>query len=275
VAPAGTDGAGAAGSTAAAGATAPAATEPDVRTGPGVGSVDYGTLTEKWGEVSNAIEDKILDTHREAAYTAVREEYGRYFDALEVHPRQLVGQEVPVIGGEGTEVLRDSADAAEWQEAVKQVLTEEIRDRATRLIDDTTPDMVAIHQAVELFQNNADLVPGTKQFDKELADRFAAIAEPYTIRVDGKLRGYGIPTQPLIDQLRTQLVAERKARATPATPSAPAAAPPQTAAAPAAAPRAPRVEQPQAGIPAKAGESSDTEDFSTLFGTIGLPNLRI
>ena len=40
------------------------------------------------------------------------------------------------------------------------------------------------------------------------------------------------------------------------------------------APTAP-AEPPQAGIVSKAGNSTEKEDFSTLFGTIGLPNLTI
>ena len=37
----------------------------------------------------------------------------------------------------------------------------------------------------------------------------------------------------------------------------------------------PAPEPPQAGIPSKAGSGAEKEDFSTLFGTIGLPNLQI
>jgi hypothetical protein len=103
-------------------------------------------------------------------------------------------------------------------------------------------------------------VPGTKDFDVDLANRFATMATPYELRVEGKLQGYTIPVQPLIENIRNQLIKEREN--TPAAPAAPAA------------PKAPP-EPPQAGIPSKAGAGSDAEDFSTLFGTIGLPNLKI
>jgi hypothetical protein len=89
------------------------------------------------------------------------------------------------------------------------------------------------------------------------------MAKPYEVRVEGKLQGYSIPVQPIIDQMRTLIKARTAAPAAPAPP--PAAAP---------VPRA-TLEPPQAGIPAKAGSSSEKEDFSTLFGTIGLPNLQI
>jgi hypothetical protein len=198
------------------------------------------------------------------ALDEVKTEYPKYFEALEKHPRLLVGQEVPSINGEGMEKLRDSADAAEWQDAVKSLLVQEIKDRAVRKADDSGPTLQTLHAAVEIFQNNADLIPGTKQFDRELADRFAKFAKAYEHRVDGKLRGYTIPVQGLIDQMRTAIATERTARA--AAPAAPAAPPP---------PPKPAADPPQAGIPSKAGAGAETEDFSTLFGTIGLPSLRI
>jgi len=180
----------------------------------------------------------------------------------------LVGTEVPALQGEPgqMETLRDANDAREWQEAVKQLLTDEVRERATREMESNEDIINTVHASIELFALNKDLVPGTRQFDRALADRFAKMAEPYELRVEGKLHGYTIPVQPLIEQLRAQLARER-------------AAAPAPAAAPAAAQRGrPRkaADPPQAGIPSKAGSSSsDEEDFSTLFGTLGLPNFRI
>jgi hypothetical protein len=208
----------------------------------------------------------------------VQTEHAPYFEALEQHPRSLVGEQVPRINGEGMETLRDSTDAKEWQEQVKQILVEEVRDRATRALEENSGFLDTIHSSIELFQNNTDLIPGTKDFDVELANRFATMATPYELRVEDKLQGYSIPVQPLIEQLRAQLVAERARSAdTPRSADAggaAAAAPAAGAqASPPAAPAAP--DPPQAGIPSKAGNSSETEDFSTLFGTIGLPNLQI
>lgn len=176
---------------------------------------------------------------------------------------------MPAIGKDGMETLRDSNDAKEWQEAVKSILVSEVRDRASRAMEDSRDFLATVHSSIELFQNNTDLLPGTKGFDRELADRFASLAEPYELRNDqNKLQGYSVPVQPLIDKLRTQLAAERaKAPATPAAPAAPAA--------PATPKKTSASEPPQAGIPAKAGSGSQGEDFSTLFGTIGLPNLQI
>lgn len=213
---------------------------------------------------------------QEESLGEVREEFKAYFEAVQKHPRMLVGTEVPSLKGEGMETLRDSQDAKDWQEAVKQELSKEVGDRVSRKVDDQRPLMETLHNSVELFRNNPDLIPNTRQFDRELADKFAELVKPYELRVDGKLQGYTIPVQPFVTQLRQQLTAGR--------------------AAPPAAPAAPTVQQqraqqqqrndvgqfaadedaPQAGIPSRAGQSSDSEeDFSTLFGTIGLPTLRI
>lgn len=161
------------------------------------------------------------------------------------------------------ETLRDSNDAKEWQEAVRALLVEEIRTNAQAKFEENSGFLETIHASIDLFKNNPDLIPGTKGFNKELADEFAKMATPYEVRVEGKLQGYSIPVQPIIDQMRGLIKARTAAPAAP--PAPPAAAP---------APRA-TLDPPQAGIPAKAGSSSEKEDFSTLFGTIGLPNLQI
>lgn len=203
-----------------------------------------------------------------AALADVRADHEKYFEAIERHPRMLVGTEVPAIGREGTEMIKDTADAREWQEAVKGLLVEEIRDRASRAMEDDGGNLSTLHQSIELFQKNVDLIPGTKGFDKDLATRFAQMVKPYETRVEGKLHGYSIPVQPIIDSLRAQVKSERAAA--PVAPVAGAAAPK-----PGARVNRP-AEPPQAGIRSKAGAGgSETEDFSTLFGTIGLPNLQI
>jgi len=220
--------------------------------------------------MSTALETQTAETAQKTALAEVQAEYPKYFEALNQHPRLLIGKEVPRVGGEGMETLRDSSDAAEWQAAVKDVLLQEVKDRAIRHAETAAPSMQTLHQSIELFQNNVDLIPGTAQFDTDLANRFATLAKPYEHRVDGKLHGYTIPVQPIIDSLRQQLVTERAAVPAPAPVAAPAGAP---AAAP---PAQPPVEQPQSGIPAKAGASAEpAEDFSALFGTLGIPDFRI
>ena len=179
--------------------------------------------------------------------------------------------EVPSMVGDGTERLKDSADAADWVEAVKEMLRAEIESRAQTRMEEDGGLRKTLHSSIELFQNNRDLVPGTKEFDKELADRLTELAKPYENRVDGKLIGYNIPLQPLVELVRGQLQQARAAKATPPTATAAPAAPQPPAQPPARKP----APAPQAGIPASAGTSAEQSDFSTLFGTIGLPELRI
>lgn len=209
----------------------------------------------------------------------MREEHAQYFAALEQHPYTMIGAEVPAIGREGTQVLGSTEEAREWQDAVKHLLVGEVRSRAEKALDESGDFLTTLHASIAIFQENADLIPGTKEFDTELANRFANLATPYELRVEGKLQGYSIPVQPIINNLREQLVKERAAKTAPAAADPPpaAGAPAAGAAAatgsPAVAPAA--AGAPQAGIGAKAGNSSEKEDFSTLFGTIGLPNLQI
>lgn len=210
----------------------------------------------------------------------VQKDHPKYFEMLQKHPYMLAGQQVPKLdGSEGMETLRDAEHAKQWQEAVKHLLVEEVRDRTMKAVDNDREFIDTIHSSIKLFQDNNDLIPGTKDFDKELADRFVAIAKPYEVREDGKLRGFGIPVQPLIEQLRTQLHAERAAKtaagapAAASTPAAPATGAPAAPAGGASTATSPAVDAPQAGITSKAGNSDQQEDFSTLFGTIN-PELR-
>lgn len=223
-------------------------------------TVEASAVLPEFGTLSNALEETITKSYQQQAFDATRGEYERYFQALEKHPRLLVGTDVPAIGKEGMERLRDTADAKEWQDAVRSLLMQEIREQAEQKMEESRGFLDTVHASIDLFKNNPDLIPGTRDFDRELADTFAAMATPYEVRVDGKLQGYSIPVQPIIDNLRAQL----KARQTP-TP-----VPPNPAPAPAR-----QVDPPQAGIQSKAGSSGDREDFSTLFGTIGLPHLQI
>lgn len=165
------------------------------------------------------------------------------------------------------ETLRDTADAREWQEAVQALLAQEITEAAQENLRNDKSVLDTLHASIDLFKNNKDLIPGTRTFDRQLADEFAQVAQSYEIRDEkGNLRGYNVPVQPIIDSIREKLKVSRGATAAPPSSETPRAA------APAAAPSP---EPPQAGIASKAGSSEEREDFSTLFGTIGLPHLQI
>lgn len=225
----------------------------------------------------SGLESRQTESFQAAAISAAREEHSRHFEAIEKHPRELVGAEVPNVVTGKMEVLRDSEDAREWQEAVKGLLAGDVRSRIEASVEQARPIMDTLHSSGELFQSNPDLMPGTRQFDVELATEFVKMAKPYEQRVEGKLIGYSIPVQPLLTQLREQVTARRSAAAAPpAAPAAPTAQQQRAAEQQRNGAGQFATDAPQAGIPNRAGSSaSEPNDFSTLFGTAGLPNLMV
>lgn len=210
--------------------------------------------------MSTAFETAQTEIFHNEALESVREEYPKYFDAISKHPRMLVGQEVPrADGSEGTERLRDAADAASWQDAIKHQLAAEVRSRTESRVEEMRGSFEVVHASIDLFRNNADLIPGAQQFDRELADQFATMAKEYELRSNGKLIGYSVPVQPMINSLRSQLVAQRAAA------PAPAAGPTAQQQRVAEQPRTPtgQFDGPQAGITSKAGASgAGTDDVA-------------
>lgn len=179
---------------------------------------------------------------RSDALQSIETDYPKYVEAITKHPRFLVGQQVPKIDGtDGMETLRDSQDAKDWQDAVRSVLAGELQERIVQRKTSTAGDTQSLFDAITMFRTNPDLIPGSKTFNRELASRVATIAAPYAVRVDGKIRGYGIPVQPLIDQIRSQLAE---------SPSVPAKV-------------EEKADPPQAGIVSKAG-SGGTDDESDI-----------
>lgn len=182
---------------------------------------------------------------------------------LQLHPLELVGKELPSIDGTDENiVLRSAPEVEQWQEAVKVILQRELDATIQQKQAESSEVLDVIHASIQLFQDNPDLVPGSKSYNKELASRFVKLAEPYALKMNGKLTGYSIPVQGLVDQVRAQV----KAQAAPAAGGAPPAK--KAAGAPADAP--------QAGIPSKAGASgADGEDFSPMWKALGISNVPI
>ena len=107
-----------------------------VPTGTGVGKVSFDSIAPKFGEMSTKLEEASLQARQRVAVAEVQEEYSKYFTALNLHPRRLVGQEVPSSTGDGMETLRTSEDAREWQDAIKDLLADEIRERAEQISEE-------------------------------------------------------------------------------------------------------------------------------------------
>lgn len=193
----------------------------------------------------------------------MREEFPKHFDHVQRHPRELVGMEVPKVNGQpGFEKLRDAQDAADWQEAMKRLLVAEVQGRVSTKQDELRGTYDTIHASIDLFRNNVDMVPGTKQFDNELAKRFVDMTKEYELRSDGKLVGYSVNVQPLINQIRAGLGRERAAQQPPKAAPAAAAGPTAQQQRAAEQPRNPvgQFDAPQAGIQSRAGSSAGTGD---------------
>lgn len=177
-----------------------------------------------------------------------------------MHPLELVGKELPPIDGtEQNIVLRSAEEVAQWQGAVTTILQRELAASVAQSQQESNEILDVVQSSIQMFQDNPDLVPGSPSYNKALASEFVRIAEPYALKLDGKLTGYSIPVQGLIDRVRAQVAA------------APAAAPPATPAAKKAPPA-----KPQAGIPSVAGSSGDgAEDYSPMWAALGIQNMPI
>ena len=185
----------------------------------------------------------------------------------------LVGDQVPSLKRQGeTEILRDSNDAKDWQDGLRHMIAMQVSQRAAGYAEESKPLISTIQSSVELFRRNPDIVPGTKEFDPELATRFINMAKSYEHREGDKMFGYRVDVQPLVANIREQLKTERAAR--PAQPST------QTARQAQAANQSRdqgtgRFDAPQAGIPSRAGMSGeDSEDFTAFWSTLNRSDMN-
>ena len=196
--------------------------------------------------MATSFETRQVELLQASALEDVKKEYARHFKAVSQPARLLVGTEVPSLTGPGTETLRDSADARDWQEAVKQLLLEEVTSRVETRKDGMRDVFTTVHASIDLFRNNTDLIPRTKEFNQPLADAVAEQVKDYELRSGGKLIGYSVPIQPIINAVRAQLAAQQAA--VPVVPAAPVVQQQRDAQG--------RWDAPQAGLSSKAGQSA-------------------
>lgn len=209
--------------------------------------------------MAEAFEARQTERLEQEAFGALQTELPDHFAAVRKHPRLLVGTEVPALSGNGKERIRDSADAADWQEAMKAQLLAEVGSRVEKNKDELRDVFATVHSSIDLFQKNLDLIPGTKQFDKDLAEAVVVAAKDYELRAGGKLIGWSVPVQPIVNALRGQQAAARATAAAAATAAPPVAAAPTPQQQRAAEqPRTPAgtFDGPQAGIQSSAGSSA-------------------
>jgi len=271
VAPGAAEGAAAADAPAAAagGAAAPAGESGWTR--------DAAEFNDNWAAALDGLEQRQTQELTGAAVADVRKEYAQYIEAVDKAPRYLVGQRVPRADGqEGEEVLHDAQDARDWQEQIKIQLAKEVSRRVQQGQEANRTTMELLHNSIEVFRGNADITPGTKQFDKEVADSFVELIRPYAVKTnDGKTVGWSIDVKPLLEVARSRIAAQRAAAGAAAKPAEPTAQ--QQRAAAQQRDEAGKfsghpADAPQAGIQSQAGsQGGEGENLDVLFGTLGIP----
>lgn len=237
--------------------------------GSGTGSLDFATVTPLFDAAITGLNERAEQQFRSKAVMDIRDEIDpKFLEAIDQHPRLLVGETVPNVKGGGTEIIRDQQDAKDWQEAVRSIITKQVNQKTQEYLTEAKPFLSSLQDSVEMFRRNPDLVPGTATFNRELANRFTALAKSYEYRVDDKLVGYRVDVQPLIEAVRQQVAAA------PAAPAAPT--PRQTQAAQQPRNDSGQFEAPQAGIPStQAHGGSEEEDYSAFWGTLGMKDMAI
>lgn len=240
----------------------PAAPAAGVQPESAVVTADDKALVEQIGTLGEKLEERFTESFEQQAVEQAEQDYPHYIEMLKLHPLELVGKPVPPIDGSDEDVVfRSAQEVADYQEAVKTILQRELEASVAEKHAESREVLDVVHASIQLFQDNPDIVPGSKSYNKALASEFVKLAEPYALKMNGKLTGYSIPVQGLLNQVRARVNAAAKEAGT--TPPAKKAA-----AAPA--------RQPQAGIPAKAGASGEgAEDFSPMWKALGIDSVPI
>lgn len=238
------------------------------------GQYDATAIIPQFGLAQEQISQRFTESFRAAALEELQSKIDpSMLEALQTHPYLLAGRTVPnPIAGQPDIKLRDSSEARDWQEATAQVFQKQAESMVAAREKDIQPIMGVIQDSIMLFQNNPDLIPNTKQYDKELADQVMEIGKAYEYRVGDKLIGYHTNMQPIINSIRATLAKGRPAGAAAAT-----ARTEQQRQQAAGQPRTEggqfTVDGPQAGITSKAGMNGEEgEDYSTYIAAMGLPS---
>jgi len=216
---------------------------------------------------------------RQQAFSEVQQVVDpQFFDIMRLRPTQMVGMEVPSVrpGAAPEERIKllDSAMARQYQEDIGGMIEDQITDVASRQADSLRPMMSVIQDAIQMLDNNPDLIPGTKGFDPELQKRVIEVGKSYEVRANGKMMGYQVKMQPIINVIRNELAKERGTVGAQKQQQQQAAA--RSAAAAARAAEQPRrqggqFDSPQVGITSKTMPSGKEEaDYTPFWEATGL-----
>ena len=232
-----------------------------------IGGFTHASAAPLLDAAAKGINERSEQGFRTRAIGEVREQIApEFLDAINNPARFLVGETLPSLHKPNeTETIKSLEDAKNWQETAQSIITKQVNTRTAALLEDARPTLSILQDSVQMFQQNKDMIPGTAEFNPALAKAFVKMAKAYEVRNDGKLLGYKVDVQPLIDHLRTQIAAP------PAAPT-----PRQEQAAGQVRNEAGQFDAPQAGIPNKAGISGEPgDDYSAFWAASGVGHLNI
>ncbi|WZB39206.1 hypothetical protein SEA_JORDANFARM_52 [Microbacterium phage JordanFarm] len=237
--------------------------------------IDPATVIPAFATASAAITERLEKTFKAQAFQELQSEIDpKFVEALQLRPMQMVGMEVPSVrrGAGKDEMMKilDSNMAREWQETVNGLIEDEIDDKVKTKTEEARGMTSVIQSSILLGQNNPDLIPGTKGFNPELAARFVKFAKAYEVRTANGVIGYQVDVQPLVNELREAIAAERgagdankKNEERAAQQRAQAAAQPRTTEG--------KFDAPQAGIKSTAGMAGEPEEsFGDFWRAAGI-----
>ena len=237
--------------------------------------LDPATVIPAFAEASAKITERMENQFKSQAFKELEDELDpQFIDTLRLRPMQMVGMEVPSLtpgaSPDAKIKILDSQMARDWQEAVSGLIEDEVQAKVRTRQDELRPMTSVIQESILLGQNNPDLIPGTKGFDKELAARFVKFAKAYEVKTAKGVIGYGVNVQPLINELRAGLAKERGVTGERSSQEARLEQQRQQAAAQARNGQG-QFEAPQAGITSKAGMSgAPPEDYSQFWKSSGI-----
>lgn len=247
-----------------------AASTPETQVNTGVGLFKSDDAVPLFAAASQKIRENMQESFRRAAEEQLNKEIDPIFKTvLETDPYLLVGQSLPSLRPdakpEDKDLMTDSAKAAEYKRALQSLVEAEIKDDVAKREKDVMPMMSVLQESALMFQNNPDLIPNTDKFDQQLAERVARVGKSYELVVNGKVTGYQVNMQPIINELREQLTKERAETGIVTQQQSAQAA----RAAEQARDEAGKFRGPQAGITSKSNASGGANDEDNMDGFWG------
>lgn len=207
------------------------------------------TAAERFSEVSDfgtGIEAAFTRRAEETILPRMNEEYANFIRHIQAAPRDLIGKELPINGDPANmSKIRDEESAVAWQREHQQLLEQTFQELREDYMREHSTERVAVNNALELFSANPDLIPGTTDFNKDLAEGVMKYASKFIVKDEnGRAIGFTVSVNNLISYARQEL--QKRA----STSAAPAPVVPE--------------DPPQVGVGTRQGATSASDDAAEL-----------